>query len=110
MKQGNDLPPNPELIAFRFGRRICPGRYLAINTGMARNHYILANFTVAKELGEDGKEVDPVVDYLHGLIRFVFSGFDSFVEGLLKWTCSHPVPVPFKCRFIPRSEAVLLSY
>ncbi|KAF9260434.1 cytochrome P450 [Marasmius fiardii PR-910] len=29
---GKDLPPNPELIVFGFGRRICPGRHLAINS------------------------------------------------------------------------------
>ncbi|KAF9261904.1 cytochrome P450 [Marasmius fiardii PR-910] len=88
MKEGKDLAPNPELIAFGFGRRICPGRYLAINSVWLAITYILANFTIAKEVDEDGKEIDPAIEYSHGLI-------------------SHPLP--FNCRFVPRSEALLLS-
>ncbi|KAF9261893.1 cytochrome P450 [Marasmius fiardii PR-910] len=86
MKEGKDVPPNPELIAFGFGRRICPGRYLAINTIWLAIAYLLANFTIAKEVDEDGKEIVPAVEYMEGLL-------------------SHPLP--FDCRFIPRSEAPL---
>ncbi|KAF9266794.1 cytochrome P450 [Marasmius fiardii PR-910] len=88
MKDDKDLPPNPELIAFGFGRRICPGRYLAINSIWLTITYLLANFTMAKEVDENGKEIDPVVEYTQGIV-------------------SHPLP--FNCRFIPRSEALLMS-
>ncbi|KAF9261942.1 cytochrome P450 [Marasmius fiardii PR-910] len=87
IKEGKDVPPNPELIAFGFGRRICPGRYLAINSVWLAITYLLVNFTIAKEVDKDGKEFDPVVEYSHGLI-------------------SHPLP--FNCRFIPRSKAPLV--
>ncbi|KAF9261882.1 cytochrome P450 [Marasmius fiardii PR-910] len=83
-----DLPPNPELIAFGFGRRICPGRYLAINSLWLAITYLLANCTIAKEVDQDGQEIDPVVEFTPGLV-------------------SHPLP--FKCRFIPRPEAALLQ-
>ncbi|KAF9261871.1 cytochrome P450 [Marasmius fiardii PR-910] len=86
MKEGKNLPPNPELIAFGFGRRICPGRYLAINSVWLAITYLLANFTMSKEIDKDGEEIEPVVAYTEGLL-------------------SHPVP--FNCQFIPRSEAPL---
>ncbi|KAF9261870.1 cytochrome P450 [Marasmius fiardii PR-910] len=87
MKEGKDLPPNPEVIAFGFGRRICPGRYLAINTVWLAITYLLANFTMAKEVNQHGQEIDPGVEVTSG-------------------RASHPLP--FKCKFIPRSEAALL--
>ncbi|KAF9261943.1 cytochrome P450 [Marasmius fiardii PR-910] len=108
MKEGKDSPPDPELIAFGFGRRICPGRYLAINSTWLAIAYLLANFTIAKEVDEDGKEIEPVVEYTEVFIRFVCPGFHSDRDvGLLnKEPCSQPLP--FNCRFIPRSEAILL--
>ncbi|KAG7087440.1 hypothetical protein E1B28_013406 [Marasmius oreades] len=62
------LPPNPELIAFGFGRRICPGRHLAMNSIWLTMTYLLASFTMAKDLDDEGKEIDPVVEYSDGFI------------------------------------------
>ncbi|KAK1219826.1 hypothetical protein PQX77_017400 [Marasmius sp. AFHP31] len=78
--------PDPETIAFGFGRRICPGRYLAINTVYLTVTYLLATFTIVKDVDEEGKEIVPKVE---------------FTDGLL----SHPKP--FKCRFIPRESSSL---
>ncbi|KAF9261945.1 cytochrome P450 [Marasmius fiardii PR-910] len=64
MKEGKDVAPNPELIAFGFGRRICPGRYLAIDSVWLAITYLLVNFTIAKEVDKDS-----AVEYSHGLIR-----------------------------------------
>ncbi|KAG7087487.1 hypothetical protein E1B28_013449 [Marasmius oreades] len=80
---GQKLPPSPEPIAFGFGRRICPGRHLALNSIWLVMTYLLTSFTMAKELDSDGKEVEPVIEYSDGL-------------------SSHPRP--FQCRFIPRSR------
>ncbi|KAF9260418.1 cytochrome P450 [Marasmius fiardii PR-910] len=81
-KEGQKLPPNPEPIAFGFGRRICPGRHLAVNSIWLAMIYLLTSFTMAKELDQDGNEVEPVIEYSDGL-------------------SSHPRR--FQCRFIPRS-------
>ncbi|KAF9261907.1 cytochrome P450 [Marasmius fiardii PR-910] len=86
MRESKDLPLDPELIAFGFGRRICPGRYLAFNSVWLAITYLLANFTIAKEVDKDGKEIDPIIEYPDELL-------------------SHPLP--FNCRFTPRSEAPL---
>ncbi|KAF9261902.1 cytochrome P450 [Marasmius fiardii PR-910] len=87
IKEGKDVPPNPELIAFGFGRRICPGRYLAFNSVWLAITYLLANFSTAKEVDKDGKEIVPAVEYMEGLL-------------------SHPLP--FNCRFIPNSNDIQL--
>ncbi|KAG7087458.1 hypothetical protein E1B28_013424 [Marasmius oreades] len=79
-----DLPPNPELIAFGFGRRSCPGRHFAVNTVWIAMTYLLTAFTMGKEVDEDGKEIDPVVEYTDALSTR---------------------PLPFNCRFISRSPA-----
>ncbi|KAG7087484.1 hypothetical protein E1B28_013446 [Marasmius oreades] len=84
-QDGKSLPPNPELLAFGFGRRVCPGRYLAINSLWLTMTYLLTSYTIAKELDSEGKEIDPVVNYN--------------TPGIT----SHPHPFP--CRFIPRSSA-----
>ncbi|KAF9264350.1 hypothetical protein L218DRAFT_804256, partial [Marasmius fiardii PR-910] len=68
MKQdGKNLPPNPQTLAFGFGRRLCPGQHLAINSLWLAMTYLLANFTMFKEVDDDGNEIDPVVDYLAGV-------------------------------------------
>ncbi|KAF9264351.1 cytochrome P450 [Marasmius fiardii PR-910] len=85
MKQdGKSLPPNPETLAFGFGRRLCPARHLAINSLWLAMTYLLANFTMVKEVDDDGNEIDPVVDYLVGVSSR---------------------PCPFNCRFVPRPSA-----
>ncbi|KAK1223030.1 hypothetical protein PQX77_014107 [Marasmius sp. AFHP31] len=80
---GNEVPPNPELYAFGFGRRICPGRYLAVNNLYLAMSYILASFIIAKPIDDEGVEVTPEVEYMDGIISF---------------------PGPFKCRIIPRTR------
>ncbi|KAF9263040.1 cytochrome P450 [Marasmius fiardii PR-910] len=82
MKQdGKDLPLNPELLAFGFGRRICPGRYFAINTVWLTITYLLTGFTMAKEVDEEGKEVDLVPGYTDEALRF------AIVFELLVFCC-----------------------
>ncbi|KAK1230180.1 hypothetical protein PQX77_006724 [Marasmius sp. AFHP31] len=84
-KDGKELPPDPEPIAFGFGRRICPGRHLAVNTIWLVMAHLLHTFRMAKEVDSDGKEIEPVIEYSEGLT-------------------SHPLP--FQCQFIPRSSTV----
>ncbi|KAF9260433.1 cytochrome P450 [Marasmius fiardii PR-910] len=86
-KNGRDLPPSPELFAFGFGRRICPGRHFALNSIWFTMIHLLTSFTMAKEVNDQGKEIDLVVEYQDGTIM---------------------QPLPFNCRFIPRPEASML--
>ncbi|KAF7374551.1 O-methylsterigmatocystin oxidoreductase [Mycena sanguinolenta] len=72
------------VLAFGFGRRICPGRHTADATLWAAFVSILATFNIAKAKDDTGKEIeiDP----------------NSYSDGLV----SHPQP--FACFIIPRSE------
>ncbi|KAK7437040.1 hypothetical protein VKT23_018856 [Stygiomarasmius scandens] len=83
---GQNPPPDPALYAFGFGRRICPGRFLALDSAWLVTACILATSTIKKAIDENGKEVEAAIDYVDGLV-------------------SHPRP--FKCRFVPRSPEAL---
>ncbi|OCH95809.1 cytochrome P450 [Obba rivulosa] len=76
----NELP----WISFGFGRRMCPGRYLAINTVWITVATTAAAFNIKKPLDENGVPIEPVVQSTPGsLVR----------------------PLPFQCCVMPRSEA-----
>jgi cytochrome P450 len=72
--------------AFGFGRRLCPGRWLAMDSVWMAVASILTVYTVEKALSEDGVEINPSVDYTSSLLSR---------------------PKPFQCRFVPRSEKVV---
>ncbi|KAL1984336.1 hypothetical protein VTN96DRAFT_9294 [Rasamsonia emersonii] len=91
LSQDGHIPElDPHTLSFGFGRRICPGRVLADSALYLSIAQSLAVFNIQKVV-EDGHEVDPVVEFLPGVI-------------------SHPVP--FKTSVEPRSpqhEALILS-
>ncbi|KAF5344333.1 hypothetical protein D9758_013245 [Tetrapyrgos nigripes] len=61
--------PNPASYAFGFGRRICPGRWLALDTSWLVISSILATCTIEKALDSNGKEMEPLVEYERGLVE-----------------------------------------
>ncbi|KAF7328135.1 Cytochrome P450 [Mycena venus] len=73
---------DPE-AAFGFGRRACPGRYMACDAIWIIVVSMLSMFDITKAMDEDGKEIE------------VSSGFMTDL-GL--------GPVPFKCSIKPRSR------
>ncbi|KAJ5425370.1 Cytochrome P450 E-classgroup I [Penicillium sp. CMV-2018d] len=73
----------PQKFVFGFGRRICPGRFLADTSLFLIISKSLAVFDIAKRVGEDGKEMDLLAEFLPGII-------------------SHPSPFHVQVR--PRSE------
>ncbi|KAJ8072913.1 hypothetical protein PM082_016472 [Marasmius tenuissimus] len=77
--------PDPVQHMFGYGRRICPARHLALDSIWITMVTLLTAFSMAKDVGEDGCEVEPVECYPNGLV-------------------SHPQP--YKCCFIPRSEKI----
>lgn len=80
------IDPNvrdPALIAFGFGRRLCPGNVLAISTLWLTAATILATFNLSKAVDKDGKVIEPSREYHAGLLR---------------------CPVPFECTAKPRSK------
>jgi cytochrome P450 len=75
-------PPSPTNYIFGFGRRICPGRLLAESSVWLTIAKSLAALDIRKGIDQNGKEIEPTVDFLPGII-------------------SHPVP--FKAAIKPRS-------
>ncbi|KAJ7146856.1 cytochrome P450 [Mycena epipterygia] len=82
---------NPDVrdsqAAFGFGRRICPGRHMAMSSVWITIASILAVFDITKVVGDDGQITEPY----------------EFSPNLIS------VPLPFKCSIKPRSpDAVTL--
>lgn len=71
------------MTAFGFGRRICPGRYFAMDNLWLNMASILSVYTIGKAVDENGQEIDINPEYTTNLNRHV---------------------LPFKCSIKPRSE------
>ncbi|KAJ7650960.1 cytochrome P450 [Roridomyces roridus] len=78
------INPVPE-FEFGFGRRQCPGRFLALDTIWIVIATTLYSYRILKALDGDGKEIEPRVEYTTGLIS---------------------LPRPFKYRVVPRSAEI----
>ncbi|KAF5375244.1 hypothetical protein D9758_000185 [Tetrapyrgos nigripes] len=74
----NEIPD----AAFGFGRRMCPGRWLAFDSIWIAVASILSVYRISKAVDENGKLIEPKVEFSSGLISF---------------------PKPFKCTITPRS-------
>ncbi|KAJ7167250.1 cytochrome P450 [Mycena crocata] len=73
------LPDTP----FGFGRRLCPGRHMAISSLWISVASILAAFQITKARDEQGREMEPSYAFDSGFINS---------------------PLPFKCTIKPRSQ------
>ncbi|UKZ78143.1 hypothetical protein TrVFT333_005877 [Trichoderma virens FT-333] len=60
--------PDPGNDAFGYGRRVCPGRYLAVESIYLTAARMLAAFTISKGVDENGKEIDVECRQTPGLI------------------------------------------
>lgn len=60
--------PNPEELGFGFGRRVCPGRYLALNSVWLSLASILAVFDLELPVDEFGQKIKPSGECTPGLI------------------------------------------
>jgi len=77
-----DVRP-PEVATFGYGRRICPGRHLALELLFLNIACILATFDIGKAMDEYGKPITPKEEFTGVLTN---------------------VPLPFKCSIKPRSQ------
>ncbi|KAL7907041.1 cytochrome P450 [Trichoderma velutinum] len=75
--------PDPRWAVFGFGRRVCPGRYLADSSLFLNLAYLVAVFDISKAKDERGNAIEPKLDFEAGII-------------------AKPKPFPF--RITPRSE------
>jgi len=76
-------PRNPNTIAFGWGRRICPGRFMAENSLFLHIAATLHCFNITPTIGADGKPVIPPRHYTTGMASR---------------------PKPFTCSITPKDE------
>jgi len=76
----NELPH----AAFGFGRRMCPGRWLAYDSIWIAVALVLSVYNISAATDDKGLPIQPSVEYTSGSV-------------------SHPKP--FECRIVPRSVA-----
>ncbi|KAJ4475102.1 cytochrome P450 [Lentinula lateritia] len=81
---------DPTIPAFGFGRRVCPGKHMALASLWIVVASILACYSIEPELDENGDLIQPKAKWYSGPTLF-----------------NHPLP--FKCRFVPRSKDVKVS-
>lgn len=60
--------PDPIDVAFGFGRRRCPGRYMAYESIWLIVASILATFDIEKSVDKEGNTVTPEEDYTSGFV------------------------------------------
>lgn len=65
----NSAIPDPMQAAFGFGRRICPGRYLAVDSVWITIASVLSVLEITAPLDEFGNSVKPNEEYTTGLLR-----------------------------------------
>lgn len=102
---------DPSVAAFGFGRRICPGRYMALDSVWLTIARALAVFHIGRVVGPDGREVVPGEEYNRGFLWYVFVP-RWFREADTACFAFDSHPKPFSCTIKPRSkghEALLME-
>ncbi|KAG7085604.1 hypothetical protein E1B28_003155 [Marasmius oreades] len=74
---------DPSTVLFGFGRRICPGRHMSLNSVWISIALMLATLNISKALDKEGNVIEPSYEYISSL------------------AC---IPAPFKCAIKPRSK------
>ncbi|KDR66571.1 hypothetical protein GALMADRAFT_80669 [Galerina marginata CBS 339.88] len=76
---------DPGHACWGFGRRICPGRYMAFSAVWIAIASLIATFNIKKAVDEDGNVIEPTHEYISALV------------------C---LPKPYKCSITPRSPEI----
>ncbi|EMD35757.1 hypothetical protein CERSUDRAFT_115706 [Gelatoporia subvermispora B] len=83
---GHEQELDPRPMVFGFGRRACPGIHMANASIFLAASSILATFNIRKAKDNAGKEIEPNLEFLTGIVAH---------------------PKPFKCSITPRSETAV---
>ena len=96
--------PDPTEAVFGFGRRICAGRYFAMDSMWITIAYILATLNIEKPVDDSGRVIEPSGEYTKGFLTYVTLAF-TLRENIADTETQLRYPVPFKASFKPRSKA-----
>jgi hypothetical protein len=86
--------------AFGFGRRECPGRFMARETVWAAIAGVLAAFEISPVEDDPPKEL-----YMSGIVACVIFILEFCAAAIREFCSSYPEP--FKCLVRPRSETIV---
>ena len=95
-------PMDPLSTAFGYGRRICPGRYMAEAQVWLSVACMLSVFHIGPGVERMGMPIKTTPAFSSGLIWYVLYG--CLNRGLKLWICSHPLPFDFS--ITPRGDYV----
>ncbi|KAJ3516111.1 hypothetical protein NLJ89_g1328 [Agrocybe chaxingu] len=111
---------DPENVCWGFGRRICPGRYIAYSSVWITIASMLSVFDIEKAKDDTGNPVEPAYDYECGLVRPIRTSRKQH-EGARRYaliatfdirkaidTDGNRAPLLFKCSIIPSSKETVL--
>ncbi|KAJ2915292.1 hypothetical protein MD484_g5148, partial [Candolleomyces efflorescens] len=76
----NESIRDPATAVFGFGRRLCPGRYIALSSLWITVASVVAAFRIERARDDDGKPIEPKPDYLPGIGSPVSSNGQSVVS------------------------------
>ncbi|CCO29706.1 O-methylsterigmatocystin oxidoreductase Short=OMST oxidoreductase [Rhizoctonia solani AG-1 IB] len=65
---GDEPSPDPAIYGFGFGRRVCPGSHIGLQSLWLVISNILANFEISKLRTSDGEEITPGEEYTSGIL------------------------------------------
>ena len=70
-ENGREPDPDPYAVVFGYGRRICPGRYMADSSLFISFAMIIATIDITEPITQDGRKIEPNCTsmYLPGVIR-----------------------------------------
>ena len=109
--QKNEIPESfDSMLTFGFGRRICPGMHMADSSLFIYMARTLATFNIAKAIDPNGKEIEPEVEFISGLISCVPCQCPSISNRLRTKPYFFSLirhPKPFKCSITLRSKSAL---
>lgn len=91
---------------FSPGRRICPGKYFAIQQIFITIVTILSVMEIRPPLDEKGKPIHVEPSFDMSLVRFAGSSDAKIDILLLIIIHNNSNPLPFKCSIVPRGEYV----
>ncbi|KAE9397631.1 cytochrome P450 [Gymnopus androsaceus JB14] len=74
---------DPTTISFGFGRRVCPGKHMALSSLWINIASLLHSFNITRAIDKDGKPIEPRVEYVSSVLN---------------------TPAPFECTIRPRSD------
>jgi len=69
--EGHEPEADPTENIFGWGRRICPGRLLAESAVFVTMAQTLAAYNIAKPVGADGKEIEPKLEFIPGIVAHI---------------------------------------